>query len=267
VLRVVHRVDSAGLEPHVHHAYELIYVQRGRMRIAFSGRSYEAGPHALVAVNHLEEHTVTVLETPYDRYFAMLPPRQADAWVGSRVLLSLFTNRPPAFVHVLDVRRIAPQLTALFEALEREQALRDVPFFDLRVGALLRLLLSTVYRDQPAAFPVASETARDPVFEVQTVMDHQFDRELSIRALAEQVYLSESALSHRFRAQTGLSPKQYLTLTRLTHAKYLLLSSKLTVGEICERCGFEDVNNFIRRFRMEYGCTPGAFRAGAAAEP
>ena len=167
---------------------------------------------------------------------------------------------------MLDVRRIAPQLSHLFRELEREQLLRDAPFFDLRVGALFRLLLSTVYRDQPTAFPVVSETASDPVFEVQTVMDHQFDQELSIRALAERVYLSESALSHRFRAQTGMSPKQYLTLTRLTHAKYLLLSSKLTVGEVCERCGFGDVNNFIRRFRRAYGCTPGAFRAKASEE-
>ncbi|HML47516.1 MAG TPA: AraC family transcriptional regulator [Clostridia bacterium] len=266
MFRAVHRVDSVSLEPHVHHAYELIYVQQGRMRIDFSDRSYEAGPHTLVAVNHLEEHTVTILETPYDRYFVMLPPRQADAWVGSRVLLSLFTNRPSAFSHVLDVRRVASQLSHLFRNLEREQVLQDAPFFDLRVGALLRLLLSTVYRDQPAAFPVVSETARDPVFEVQTVMDHQFDQDLSIHALAEQVYLSESALSHRFHAQTGMSPKQYLTLTRLTHAKYLLLSSKLTVGEVCERCGFGDVNNFIRRFRREYGCTPGTFRANASVE-
>lgn len=260
-MQVVHRADALRLDAHLHHAYELIWVQQGRMRIDFPGKSYEAGANCLVVVNHLEQHTVTPVRTPYERYFVLLPPRLAEAWIGSRVLLSLFRNRPRGFEHVLDASRIASQLTPLFEALSHER--QDALFYDLRVGALLRLLLTAIYQDQPAAFPVVSEAAFDPVFEVQTLIDEGFDQELSVRALARRVYLSESALTHRFHDQTGLSPKQYLTLTRLSHAKHLLLSTKLSIGDICGRSGFGDVNNFIRRFHREYGCTPGVFRAQA----
>lgn len=264
-LEITRRTNAVGRSAHDHRAYELIWVQNGRMRIAFADRVYDVAPDSLVAVSHLERHTVIVLEAPYERYFALLPPRQTDAWVGSRVLLSLFKNRPKAFSHVLDCSRVSGQLLPLFEGLRQEQAMHSAPFFDQRMGALLRLLLTTLYRDQPASFPVAAEAGRDPIFEAQMVMDRQFDQNLRVKELAERAFMSESGFTRRFHSQTGLSPKQYLMLTRLAHAEHLLRYSHLSIGEICTQCGFGDVNNFIKRFRKEYGLTPSALREQGAA--
>ena len=47
---------------------------------------------------------------------------------------------------------------------------------------------------------------------------------------------------------------------RLAAAKDLLIHSDLPVSEVAFHVGFSDVNNFIRAFRRETGCTPLRYR-------
>jgi AraC-like DNA-binding protein len=37
-------------------------------------------------------------------------------------------------------------------------------------------------------------------------------------------------------------------------------ASRLTIGEIALRCGFDDPSSFSRSFRRRYGCQPGDVR-------
>ncbi|MEG0767536.1 MAG: AraC family transcriptional regulator [Clostridia bacterium] len=255
-MKIEHDMRDVAYDMHFHPAYELILVLRGRMRIIFGARAYEAGPNTLVCINHLEAHALRVLETPYERYFAILPPQEADRWICDGVLLSLFKNRPSTFQHVLSIERIASEVTFFFDALQRTNLQSDSAYYQERMACLLRLLLMTVYHDQPAAFPLIDPDTQAPVFQIQQYIDTHFAECIAIQALADQFYWSVSRMTHCFKLQTGLSPKQYLTLTRLAYARSLLLHGGVSVAETAFRAGFGDVNNFIRRFKMEYGQTP-----------
>ncbi len=72
--------------------------------------------------------------------------------------------------------------------------------------------------------------------------------------------LSVSGLAHRFRAETGLAPLQYMDWHRMERAKELLRMTPLTVKEVAAELGFADPFYFSRRFRRNTGLNPAAWR-------
>jgi YesN/AraC family two-component response regulator len=54
----------------------------------------------------------------------------------------------------------------------------------------------------------------------------------------------------------GISFKEYLINLRVTKAKELLKSSNLTVSQISESAGIENVTHFINLFKDRENCTP-----------
>jgi len=79
--------------------------------------------------------------------------------------------------------------------------------------------------------------------------------------LAREVGMSVSNFEHLFRHEIGIPPKTYLNTQLIEHARIMLLSGRMSIGEIAERLGFPDRNNFTVAFKKyTSGVTPGKFR-------
>ncbi len=81
---------------------------------------------------------------------------------------------------------------------------------------------------------------------------------------ARAVGLSPFHFLRIFRACFGITPHQYLLRRRLDRAAARLLDGEESVTEIAYAVGFGDLANFIRSFHSSVGCSPRAFRSGAA---
>jgi AraC family transcriptional regulator of arabinose operon len=90
----------------------------------------------------------------------------------------------------------------------------------------------------------------------------------SIAALACQVNLSTSRLSHLFKAQTGVSLQSVLTSRRMETALELLRTTPMAIKEISYCTGYRHAPSFVRAFRNEFGASPSRYRppAGRANE-
>ena len=86
-------------------------------------------------------------------------------------------------------------------------------------------------------------------------------RELSLNELAQSVNLSESRLRHLFKAETGVSPIQYLKAQRMQKAQKLLETTFLSVKEVMLKVGVKDKSHFIRDFKKASGFSPSRYRA------
>lgn len=102
----------------------------------------------------------------------------------------------------------------------------------------------------------------DPIRTAELYMQKHFAKKLTVASIARSVGLSKSYFLHRFAAQTGLSPIQYLNLYRVEKAAELLSSTTLTVSEIAMICGFGSVTMFIRHFKKSKGISPQSYRLG-----
>ncbi|MBQ7696155.1 MAG: helix-turn-helix domain-containing protein [Lentisphaeria bacterium] len=95
---------------------------------------------------------------------------------------------------------------------------------------------------------------------VQHYLRKNYAMEITVDDLCRLTALSASALHRHFRRAFGVSPMKYLCRERLAAACRLLLDSSLSVKEIAQLTGFADPVYFIRVFRENCGCTPGAYR-------
>ena len=83
---------------------------------------------------------------------------------------------------------------------------------------------------------------------------------LTVSKLAQKVNMSSSHFSRVFKQQTGFSPYDYILISRLNRAKYLLQVTDMTVSSIAYEIGFNSESNFIYFFTENEGISPGKFR-------
>jgi AraC-like DNA-binding protein len=75
--------------------------------------------------------------------------------------------------------------------------------------------------------------------------------------------LSSYHFLRSFKAVTGVTPHQWLLRARLRAAAEKLAASKMPVTDIALDVGFDDLSNFIRTFRAEFGASPRQYRLAA----
>lgn len=93
------------------------------------------------------------------------------------------------------------------------------------------------------------------------IQDH-YDRNISVKAMAEMVQMDEKYLSGLFHKKTGEPLIQYVQRIRVEKAKEALRFTELPVNEIGERVGFVNPNYFFRTFKKWTRQTPNDYRRG-----
>lgn len=90
---------------------------------------------------------------------------------------------------------------------------------------------------------------------------HLTDAHFQFKDAATALGISQDYLRHRFKAETGMTPLEYLTHLRITQAKrYLAQKNGHTISEIAYLCGFSDPYYFSRCFKKQVGKSPKAYR-------
>jgi AraC family transcriptional regulator len=84
-----------------------------------------------------------------------------------------------------------------------------------------------------------------------------------IAGLARMARLSPYHFLRSFKAATGVTPHQWLLRARLRAAAEKLAATRAPVTDIALDVGFEDLSNFTRSFRAEFGASPRQFRLAA----
>ena len=95
---------------------------------------------------------------------------------------------------------------------------------------------------------------------ILTLIEDDVRRTPSLTDLASELHLSNSRLSHLFKAETGCSLTQYLRLLRVRKARVLLENTFLSVKETMIAVGITDPSHFVRDFKRASGCTPSQYR-------
>lgn len=85
-------------------------------------------------------------------------------------------------------------------------------------------------------------------------------RAASVGEIAKRFGYSKYHFIRKFKQLTGISPWNYILLSRVSRAKELLTDNTLSVRDIAFTLNFRDPNYFSRIFRRRTGLSPLAFR-------
>ena len=97
-------------------------------------------------------------------------------------------------------------------------------------------------------------------------IEANWDRPLSLEALAAVTKVSTRSLFYQFRKKRGQTPMQYLKQVRLKQARHMLQHGpEISVTEIAFACGFGNLGHFARDYRRAWGESPSNTKRGRRA--
>jgi AraC-like DNA-binding protein len=100
----------------------------------------------------------------------------------------------------------------------------------------------------------------DRVLPVIATMRAQSHHPFSLNELAEMAYLSRFHFNRVFATVAGVPPGEFMTALRFDKAKELLLTTDLSVTDVCFEVGFSSLGTFSTRFTQLVGVSPAEFR-------
>lgn len=120
--------------------------------------------------------------------------------------------------------------------------------------------VSTRLTKKPGLRPATATLWVQAVERAVERMRNELDQPLRLEAMAEVALLSLWHFARVFHHVTGMPPAQFLATLRLAEAKRLLLSTSLSIADICYQVGYNSPGSFTTRFTQSIGVSPGRFR-------
>lgn len=93
---------------------------------------------------------------------------------------------------------------------------------------------------------------------ISFIYEH-FNQDISLADIAGCAHVSIGECCRIFREQLQITPYQFLTKYRIQKSVEML-SSKLSISEIARLCGYNQVSNYISKFKSIMNCTPAQYR-------
>lgn len=106
----------------------------------------------------------------------------------------------------------------------------------------------------------SNDGAEHVSLKVKAYIRSHLDQELSRETLAACVHLNADYLGRLFKAECGLSLKDYVTRERMALAGALLANTDIPVSEAALRTGYHNFAHFSTAFRKYWGMSPLAYR-------
>jgi AraC-like DNA-binding protein len=110
---------------------------------------------------------------------------------------------------------------------------------------------------------VVSKKFETRINKVYTYIQNHFSEPLSLKQVANLVFMTQSNFCKFFKKATGSTFSDYLNELRINEACHLLIYSEDNISKIAQDCGFESLSYFNRVFLKKKNINPSLFRKNA----
>jgi AraC-like DNA-binding protein/CheY-like chemotaxis protein len=91
------------------------------------------------------------------------------------------------------------------------------------------------------------------------ILEKVKDEEISVQDICKHIGMSRTALYMKMKEILDQSPQNFIIITKMNHARDLLLEGGRTVQEIAFMVGFNNPKYFSTSFKKQFGMSPTAF--------
>ena len=91
-------------------------------------------------------------------------------------------------------------------------------------------------------------------------IDRRLAEQVSVRDLADRVFLSHNQLTRLFRESLGETVVGTIHERRMTRARHLLLHSTMPIKQVAVQVGLPDLQHFNKSVRKRFGVSPSGLR-------
>lgn len=251
---------------HWHNAVELFYMEKRSLEYETPGGKliFPEGSGGLVNSNVLHKTHILTYPKVTTQKLHIFDPAFLSGQSGGRIEQTYFLPMiaDPLF-ELLPLSPELPEQALILELVRNAFSLneQEVGYEITLQRALLDiwLRLYQLYRKTEVPHYKKSRNVEAAKCMMLYIREHLADS-ITVKDLAEAVYLSERECYRIFRECLHTTPTNYIVSCRLQEARRLLTGSAASVTEIAYSCGFGSGSYFSRIFTREIGCTPHEYR-------
>lgn len=123
-----------------------------------------------------------------------------------------------------------------------------------RLSVILTDLAKCLYHNTDSSLPASK------INKSLSYIHRHLSQTIQVESLAAAEHMSSSRFRAVFREVTGLSPQEYIILTKLKYACELMQQTGLSLKEVGAEVGYADPQYFSRIFRHYFGMSPGNYK-------
>ncbi len=229
--------DSLENDEHRHHALQITInlepneftLRQGDSEFTTQGIViYPNAPHHVVSSDEWRAVLLFDAQTPYSQQ------------IKRRLMAG-------ASVYSLDADDLNFCRTLLHDFRARAQSIETA---DNAISAIIDRLVGPIHTP-----PTHNRETNPRIAKALSLIHHAQGKALTLSQLAEHVCLSESRLSHIFKAEIGIPIQRYLLWYKVVQTAFNI-GRGMTLTDAAEEAGFADSAHFSRTFRAMFGTTP-----------
>ena len=236
---------------HWHDCFEIELVLRGSATQILNGESYEMSAGTLYMLNPTDFHSIK--SDGAEVYNIMFSEKMLDEDVLQKILSVekniIFTLSER---EMMNIKFMMSQMLFEFE--------NESEFSDLLIKNYMECLLMMILRKCEFGKESKRDSENDSIRKSLLYVHSRFRENPTLIQVAQIAGFNKNYFSGLFHQTTGKTYKEYLNALKLEHSKKLVLTSNLSITEICYASGYNSLTNFLRVFKSQFGVSPAAMR-------
>lgn len=251
-----HFITNPEVSTHYHQNPEVFYVLTGELKVQIDETTFLMKQGDILLINANKRHTMNgneeLLGARFDLDFHLLAE-----YMESMQLLFWCNSVADKNAAYADLREVFDQILSRYFEKDEKSAL-DLQALYFQAAHILTS--NFLVKADDTRLNMDDSKDRQRVRQIQNYIQANYQSQISLNNLADQLYLSNAYLSKYVKKHLGLTFMEYLNNVRLFHAVDELLYTKKNMTHIALDNGFPTSATFTKAFRDIYGEAPSEYR-------
>lgn len=251
-------------DTHFHQEVELVYVMEGELRLYVMERDYHLKRGDICVINSNEEHRIETQGeiTTAHLFITYSLIRSVYNGVSSFFFCNSTSEDDERYE---KLRELLNQLLKrkMFCEKEAEEEQHEYEYLSVFYKVLGYLTSNFIKKAKTDAGMSMQQKSQMRTLQINEYIMNNYNQPISLKSLADTLYLSEGYLSRYFKKIYNMSFSAYLRQVRLSHAMSELLYTDKAILQIALDNGFSSISFFNKVFKEEYGKSPSHIRNSA----
>ncbi len=240
-------VGFRGYPPMFHLHCEVVYVSRGEIKMMIDGQEKVLRRGEISLVFPYVVHSYE-MSPDAEAYVLLFTPSASGNFESD------IKTKKPIIPYTGELEGLLPLFVRCAELMQKEDE-NSNRTASAYLFAVIGEIFGTV---RMAESDSMHENMVKPI--LLYCSEHFSDDDISIKKIADELYISSSYVSKVFSCKLKYNFREYINELRITKAKQLLSGSDRRIIDIMLDCGFKNQSSFNRVFSEHTGRSPSEYR-------
>jgi YesN/AraC family two-component response regulator len=222
---------------HFHRAYELIYVNGGRISVSIDQKEYHLKKDDLVFIFNNQMHEFKTIDYSDITIILFSPELIGHFFMNHKGLI------PEDNVLHLNEKLDLDKLNSIYSQ-----------------KSFLYALCADL-TNKTSFVPVKQSPQTKALYKILLYVDQNYSVDCTLKDVARHLQYDYPYLSKLFVQLMNMTFTEYLNNYRISQACYLLKNTHQSIGEVAANCGYNNLRTFHRNFREIITLSPKEYRA------